>query len=277
MCEVSFTLSNESFEANGNNIKTIYQNIEKLVFLNEKIISFNDSLFRDQNIYYIPLVNHKLIYEILHVPHTEFSQDHKTMLSLIIDRAKDLNGENFQVIGLNKILGQNIVYTESELMEYYYSLIENKHNEEEFYICINKYFTKLVIHTRVKESLKTLEGDGLANFANDIVKSLRYLENNFRNILNESNALPEALIKFSTILGIETTLEGKAARKPDFTFKFQKDNEEDIDICCEPHIKLSESSKRGDNSFYFNRLHFYEGRDGVENGKILIGHIGGHL
>ena len=277
MCQISFSLSNDSFVQNGNTIDVIYKNIENLNYLNGQINSFNDLVFRDQNIYYIPLVDGKLIYEILHVPHIEFSQDYKTMLSLIIDRAKDLNGENYQNIGLNKVADLNIIYNESELMEYYYSLIENVHDEEEFYICIKKYFTKLKFQEKVAESLTTLEGDGLEIFAKDIVKSLKCLENEFKDILNESNGLPEALTRFSSVIGLETTPEGNVARKPDFTFKFKKDNEEDIDICCESHIKLSKSSKSGDHTYYYNRLHFYEGRDGIENGKILIGHIGGHL
>lgn len=277
MCQNSFSLSSQTFQQNGNTKETIYENIKSLNNLNEKIKSFNDVVFKDSCIYNIPLVDDKTICDILFVTNVEFNQNYKVMLSNIIDRAKNLNNEECQDIGLNKIAGKNIIYTEYELMEYYYSLIEQIFIENDFYECATKYFVKLKIHTRIKDSLKTLQGDGLRAFAKDIVKSLKHLEKDFKEILEESSELTEALQKFSTILGIETSLEGNVRRKSFFTFTFNENNGTEIDICCEPHIKISKSSIPGDGVFYTNRLYFYQGREDVENGKILIGHIGEHL
>jgi hypothetical protein len=42
-------------------------------------------------------------------------------------------------------------------------------------------------------------------------------------------------------------------------------------------MKVSGSDSAGDSAFHFNRIYFHPGRLEIANGKVLVGHIGGHL
>ena len=61
------------------------------------------------------------------------------------------------------------------------------------------------------------------------------------------------------------------------TFSFLNHQGQSEKICCEPHLKLSKSDNTGDNTYYFNRIYFHEGRNNISESRILIGHIGEHL
>jgi hypothetical protein len=72
------------------------------------------------------------------------------------------------------------------------------------------------------------------------------------------------------------TLEGNAQRKEYFTFSFANNLGADENVCCEPHLKLCYSDK--DNSYSNDRrIYFHEGKSNIQNGRILVGHIGVHL
>lgn len=279
MCSNNFILLTSSFEKGSNEKEVIYKHIERLNDVNVKIKSFDDSVFKEDAIFSVNFMDNKQLFEILFLDHTDFKQDYKIMLIEIINKAKTLNDENCYSIGLNHVsIPDNIIYTISDLMQSYYDNIEKTSSEEDFFICIKKYFQNLEFHNNVKASLKTLEGGGLEFFSKDIIRSLKYLENEFKAILNNNNLdVRKSLLVLSSTIGLETTIEGNIDRKPDFTFTFTKDDGTTIDVCCEPHVKLSNSSKEGDNTHYFNRLHFHVGRDDIKKGNILIGSIGYHL
>lgn len=279
MCRNNFILLTASFEKGINDKETIYKNIERLNDVNGKIKSFDDSIYKEDAIFSVNFIDNKQLYEILFSEHIDFKQDYKTMLIEIINKAKTLNDENCHYIGLNHVdTPDNIIYTISNLMQSYYDAIENISSEEEFFICVKKYFQNLVFHDNVKTSLPTLKGAGLKCFSKDIISTLKTLENNFQDILQKNHQdVRKSLLELSTIIGLETTIEGNIDRKPDFTFNFKQHNGSDISICCEPHVKLCRSSIEGDSTYYFNRLHFHVGNPNVGNGKILIGSIGYHL
>jgi hypothetical protein len=278
MCQNSFSLSSRSFNNISNDKETIYKNIEKLSNVNEKIKSFEDLLFKEDAIFTTILIDNKQLYEIMFSDHADFQQDYKTMLNEIVGKAKNSNGVEYQKVGLNQIEEKNIIYTTIELMEYYYEHIKHVHNETDFFNCIKKYFQNLEFQNNIGASLGALNGGGLQYFAEDIVKSLICLNDEFKTILADNhNDVRKSLVKLASTIGLEATIEGDAARKPIFVYEFIKDDGTSTEVCCEPHIKLCRSSKSGDNTFYFNRLHFHVGLKDIKHGRILIGHIGCHL
>ncbi len=133
----------------------------------------------------------------------------------------------------------------------------------------------LFFHDRVENSLNTLES-GLAAFSINIVHHLVQLNDYYKDYHLAGNRV-ESLRCFSAACSIEITPEGNAARKPYFTFQFVDQSGVSVDVCCEPHIKLSNSDAQGDTHHYKNRIYFHEGKDNIQDGKILIGHIGKHL
>lgn len=275
---MNFNLSSETFVQNCD-IDTIYKNITNLFNLVLEIKLFNDLVYKNNEVSSVDFFNGKKLWEVMYLDNTEFKQDYKTKLIEIVDRSKTLdNQEILALVGLNRIQTGNIIYSIQELLDFYYDYMKNVHDEEEFSILIKKYFKNLVFQEKIADTIKTLEGDGLRVFSRDILKSLIYLNDEFKDVLiKNSYDVRKSLIELSTSIGYETTIEGDADRKPAFTFEFLKDDKTKIDVCCEPHIKLSRSSKEGDTTYYYNRLYFHVGKDEIKQKCILIGSIGKHL
>lgn len=146
---------------------------------------------------------------------------------------------------------------------------------ENFYIdeCI-KYFPNLFFHERNRESIRAILND----CPKKIVYHLSALNDKLKNIDTTNRNRTQILEVFSTTAALDETasLEGNAARKPDFTFSFKNSLNEAEEVCCEPHLKLcySDTSNAYSND---RRIYFHEGLPNIQNGKILIGHIGQHL
>lgn len=277
MHNFNFCLYSESFDVNGKSLNIVYQNIERLTSLKKVLNDYMESLFRKDDIHYVNFIHDKKIYEILYT-NDILEHDYKVMLGSIIDKSKDYI-ESISIdsyIGLNEINIEGILYSTDDWFNFHCDYIENISDEIEFYNHIVKYFPNLEFHSNIKESLKSLDG-GLERFTHDIVKSLVVLDNSLKECILETSNKAEALKTFSTKLGLEVTLEGDITRKNDLSFIFKTNNNEDKLVYCEPHIKLANSSFTGDTKYYFNRIYFHEGKNEINNGKILIGYIGKHL
>ncbi len=73
------------------------------------------------------------------------------------------------------------------------------------------------------------------------------------------------------------SIEGNIKRKKDLTFPFFN-QEGDIElIYCELHLKLMYDDSGKKLLGKENRIYFHEGKSNIQNGRILIGHIGKHL
>lgn len=146
---------------------------------------------------------------------------------------------------------------------------------EKFYIdeCI-KYFPHLFFHENNRESIKAIFKD----CPQKIIYHLAALNDTFKNIDTTNRNRTQILEAFSIIAELDETasLEGNADRKTDFTFGFLNDQNQMENVCCEPHMKLCYSDT---NTAYSNarRIYFHEGISNIQNGRILIGHIGKHL
>ncbi|KXX69451.1 hypothetical protein [Flammeovirga sp. SJP92] len=150
--------------------------------------------------------------------------------------------------------------------------------DSEFFIdeC-SKYFPNLIFHERNKTSVRTI----IQNCSNKIIYHLSALNDRFRDSEIDGFNRTKILEHFSIAQNLDekASPEGDASRKKDFTFKFQNDSGQFEDVCCEPHLKLCYNDNYpGDSSYSTNRrIYFHEGKENIEGGRILIGHIGGHL
>jgi hypothetical protein len=104
------------------------------------------------------------------------------------------------------------------------------------------------------------------------------LNDKFGNCIEIGLNRTQILERFSISATLDeaATLEGNANRKEKLTFQFPNDLGVNEDVCCEPHLKLCYSDS---NNSYSNdrRIYFHEGKSNIQNGRILIGHIGTHL
>ncbi len=276
---VNFCLSSESFEDMGYRKEDIYENINHLDQINNKIKDLNDTLFRhDLTIYDVNIFNGLRAYEFITDPNID--PYYKQKFRMILERhTKSYTDEDIvKYVGFHKI-NDNFVSVLDELIEFYYEYIGNIHDEEDFFERIKVHFPELEFSVEIIDSLKTIDGS-LEGFSTSIVNALIHLRDDLKDFINESKNLDEALKKISATSGFKTTLEGRsdASTKKKMSFKFKIDDSSEKNICCEPHMKFEDSSVDGDNKYYKNRLHFKEGDVEINKGnKILIGYIGKHL
>ncbi len=150
-------------------------------------------------------------------------------------------------------------------------------NSETFISECSKYFTNLCFHDQNNESIKAI----INNFSLSIVKHLGFLNDVF--FTYRTRSFPNESIKYKTFTS-ECNLESDAAPKDNndskksLTFEFINIEGKLEAITCYPHLRLSRSDQHpGDGHHYQHRIYFHEGLATIQNGKILIGHIGLHL
>jgi hypothetical protein len=139
-----------------------------------------------------------------------------------------------------------------------------------------KYFSNLHLHERNVGTMRPIYKD----FVQKIITHLGYLNDDFNQYKGTPYLRRETLKVFSAAckLDEEATIEGNVKHKSKITFIFENDSDTMESICCEPHLKLCHSDKHpGDRVYYFHRIYFHEGKPNIQNGKILIGHIGKHI
>jgi hypothetical protein len=290
-----FYLLNHSFQYQ--NDITITELEKKIEFLFEDydfIKEHNDKILKHDSIYDELIYPELKLWELLYGGKNIFNRDIKKFLLKIIDHSESTSRTIAEILQLldkhneETIYGLLCLHKVKSIEEKY--LVYNRHNwfafhryflglypisEKHFISECQKYFPHLFFHERVAETLKSLE-KGLHNFSKSIIFHLTLLNDEFHKYYNPSNR-PETLKKFSSACDIDASPQGNAKDKSKMTYEFINDSNTKEQVCCEPHLKLGQSDDIGDNHYYFNRLYFHEGKENIANGKILIGHIGGHI
>jgi hypothetical protein len=268
-------------------IESLFQDYNFIKEHNEKILK-HDSIY-DEIIY--PDVQ---LWEFLYATKNIFNRDIKKYLLKIIDHSESTSSTVEEIIELLDKHNEEIIYgllclhQVQSIPEKY--LVYNRHNwlmfnkyflslypisESNFYNECQKYFPNLYFHNRIEKTLNTLE-KGLKDFSKSIIHHLTLLNDEFHKYYNPSNRI-DTLKRFSSACGVDVSPQGNATDKPKITYEFINYSNVKELVCCEPHLKLGQSDDRGDTHYYFNRIYFHEGKDNIANGKILIGHIGGHI
>lgn len=139
------------------------------------------------------------------------------------------------------------------------------------------YFPDVFFHERNK----TTVGAILYNCSKTIIFHLSALNDDFRISQLAHLNRSQVLLQFSIACDLpeHASLEGNAAHKPNFTFDFLNNNGHNVEVCCEPHMKLCYNDNYpGDNSYSNDRrIYFHEGISDIQENKVLVGHIGNHL
>jgi hypothetical protein len=106
---------------------------------------------------------------------------------------------------------------------------------------------------------------------NDILPKILKKEKQLQVILK--------ILTASANLDEAASLEGNISMKKKLTFSFENDNGNLENVCCEAHLKLCYNDNYPCDASYSTdrRIYFHSGKDKIQNGKILIGHIGKHL
>jgi hypothetical protein len=143
-----------------------------------------------------------------------------------------------------------------------------------FYKEAQIYFPNLYLHQRIIDTMRPIYTD----FVQKIIYHLSCLNDDFHKYKQEPYQRIETLSAFSALLDEQASGQGNAKLKKLMTFQFIANNGNTEAICCEPHLKICRSDRYpGDSQYHFHRIYFHEGKQNIQHGKILIGHIGLHL
>jgi hypothetical protein len=299
-----FYIISESFQENANlNKEEIERKIELLSQDFTKIREFKDTnkLFVHPNIYDVKFIEEVTISDLLNndaIANQHLDRDVRLSLKKIIWESveTDYTTEDVKevllpehnvdkchgLIGFNTVndvpIEQQIVYNLNgwfQFRRYYLGLYPVN---QVFFIeeCI-KYFPNLFFHDRNKTTVGVI----LHNCTKKIVFHLTQLNDSFKESQQDNLNRTDVLIHFSSNCKLDAvaSLEGSAARKSALTFKFENKDKIDEEVCCEPHMKLCHNDAYPGDKSYSNdrRIYFHEGKENIQNNKILIGHIGDHL
>ena len=153
------------------------------------------------------------------------------------------------------------------------------HGTSEYFIdeC-KKFYPNLFFHEHNKESVGTI----LNSFAKAIIFHLNGINDILPNLIKEhpdfhQNQLLKLLSKEANFPE-DASVQGSIEKKKEMKFYFKlNDSDKEVLILCELHAKLCYDDSGSKKYHKDKRIYFFKGRKDVEQGKILIGHIGKHI
>jgi hypothetical protein len=299
-----FYIIPESFSDNLNltaceieeRIKTLAQD-----FVLIKRYKDTNKIYVNQEIYSVIFINGVALYELFNPMIREKHLDRDVWLALqkiILESANtELNLDEimellpnhnkeicYGLIAFNKIekidSKYQIVYSINDwyaFKRYFLGMYPHSNDGEYFIEECKIYFPNLFFHERNKKTVTYM----LKDCSGKIVYHLAALNDKFMDSYNMGLDRTQTLKHFSLAAKLDETAspEGNASRKIDFTFGFMNDGGLQENVCCELHLKLCyNDAHNGDTSYSTDRrIYFHEGKQNIQQGKILIGHIGKHL
>ena len=280
---VSFLFNNDSFENNGHTLDDVYDRIDDLDLLTNKIETINkrkkklglekDQYFTDLDIYEKNIYKDLTICDFIN-NYTEVTRDYKVLLGSIINKSGTLNGEEIdQEIGLFKN-GNSLIFDIDDLTNFYYQFFQTLTDSEIFYNGIKIHFQNITLSINVSDTLNEIEQD-LQNFAEKFVKTLIYLNDRIQDVFNETKDVRATLVRLTEEISFHASVQGKSKDKLNFEFQDSKSKEK-LKFICDPHVKYKSGEEAKVEKEYY-RLYFHMGDPKIDNGNILIGHIGKHI
>lgn len=137
-------------------------------------------------------------------------------------------------------------------------------------------FPDLYFHNNVLSSFNTLNGDFMTERA-IIVQHLHALgsfRERFTELRKESVGYREICAEFESAYAIECSPQASRRATQNLRFDFTNTQTATTEtLCCELHTKLK---WQGMDREHQDRIYFHPGKDGIEDGKVLIVHIGTH-
>jgi len=266
-----------------------------------KKYSDTNKIYVNHEIYSVIFINGVTISELLFGPKTrERHIDRDVWLALqkiviesagtelIIDEILELLPNHneeicYGLIAFNKIENisgeYQIVYSINDwyaFKRYFLGMYPHPNDGEYFIEECKKYFPNLFFHEENKKTVTYL----LTDCSKKLIYHLTALNDKFMDSYKMGTERAQILKHFSLAAKLDeiASLEGSASRKNDFNFKFINDKGLLENVCCEPHLKLCYNDDPGDTSYSNDRrIYFHEGKENIQQGRILIGHIGAHL
>lgn len=287
-------LESESFY-NPSDPSSLYDRISELQNIYDKACEMGDRIKKNDSIYESEFFNTKKLYEWLYVNDNRSNSIEKRMLARLLDRSESVDDNEYESVKMQ--LETMTLYNDIGFICYSPTGNSELHINNDFdLVKLHRFYLKnytdislfieeakicfphLYFHEGIMQSVKTLSSP-FELYINEIIRHLSALNDDFVNLFRENrNNLRKALALFETMSNLECTLEGdKESARSRFSFQFQNLKGIMVDVVCEPHTKLENTGTKGDSKYRFDRIYFHQGNLTIEDGKVLIAHIGGHL
>jgi hypothetical protein len=265
----------------GATLQVLIGRLDALLVLNAELRDARYIIHKEESLYYAEILPDLALYKILYESCEGIDRDMQRLLQLAIDTAVPTTLAKLEDLGAVGELGPwaedgarsiDAVDRWTAVLREHLKAYEGNH--EGFFLECHEAFPNFVFSQDFPDCLRTFKGD-LSDFAAEVVSALISLAKDMPECM-EQPTTHECMRAFTAKSGYETSMEGNADRKNALTFRFMgKDGT--LRILCEPHIKLHRSTRAGDTEHYFHRIYFSSTEHTEFEGKILIGHIGGHL
>ncbi|UIJ67290.1 hypothetical protein LW858_03105 [Bacillus cereus] len=129
-------------------------------------------------------------------------------------------------------------------------------------------FPNLFFHDRVKHTLNAF--NNIIQHSDELIRHLSVLNDSAKNIyITIGSASDEIYERLKSEFNIIASGRGSNEGLDKFQCQFHTIDNKIESIRCNPHTKLY-------NAHSDFRIYFNWGRESIENGKILVGHIGNH-
>lgn len=274
---------------------SLYDRVSELQTIFDKAQEMGDQVKKNDSIYEADFYNDKKLYEWLYVNVDRSSSIERQMLARLLDRSESVDDNEYANVKMQSETMK--LYDDIGLICYSHTGNTELHiNEELDLVKLHRYYLKnyteislfieeaeicfphLYFHEGIKQSVKTLSSP-FNEYIYEVIRHLSALNDDFVDLFSEnSNNLRKALTLFETKSKLECTLEGdRESARSRFSFQFQNVNGITVDVICEPHTKLEGTGIKGDSKYRFDRIYFHQGSSMIEDGKVLIAHIGAHL
>ena len=139
-----------------------------------------------------------------------------------------------------------------------------------------KYYPRMFFHDHNKSSI----GQIFKTFSNTIINHLNGIHDILPSIIKEHPEYNQSqlLTELSTRARFPEEASVQGGMNPNLKFSFKTtDGTSEKEVLCELHAKLCYDDSNDLKYHKDVRIYFHKGRPDIENGKILIGHIGKHL
>jgi hypothetical protein len=279
-------LSKEVLEERIKNLANDYEYIRQ--YTTEKVF-VHDSIY-DEMIYPEITVMDFLSYSSK--AKTIFNKQIVTYLNILIRKSKPTKIDTSEVVDvllsennqdrvhglmcLHEIKGiskEFLIFNKNNWLDFHRHYLGLYPHSPIFFIseCI-KYFPAICFHENNINTVRKI----LMNSSKVIVHYLSELNDKLPNCIDSTKNRIELLKQFNSIASfdMDSSIEGDSERKKRLCFYFLNSKGAEESVCCEPHLKMLYNDFKKKEQ---NRIYFHEGKSTIQNGKILVGHIGAHI
>lgn len=265
----------------GATLEALLSRIDLTLELNNDLRNAGNEIRKEEGIYDVEVLPGIAVWQFLYEDGHGLDRDTKRLFQLLMDTSVPALLSELEEVGAVGELGpwHEDLPRAIDGLDAWIALLRKElsayqGNAEGFMLESFQAFPNFVFSKRFPACLGTFKGD-LVDFIPEIVSALISLADHMPECLEQPNTT-ECMRAFTAMSGYETSMEGDLSRREALTFKF-KGKEGDLEILCEPHMKLHRSARSGDTEYYYHRIYFSTAGRPPFEGKTLIGHIGEHL